>query len=68
MSAYQQITDSGDGAFAVVYQQTSTSAWGVQAQTYATEAEADAAAIAVVEAGAYQARVAKPTGVLFRHA
>jgi len=65
--AYVQITDSGDGAYAVIYQQTQGGAWGVQAQTYQTEGAADAAAIAVVEAGAYQARVCPPVGVLFRH-
>lgn len=67
MPAYVQITDSGDGAYTVVYQGTSGGAWGVQSTTYATEALAIAAAIAVVEAGNYQARVCKPDGVLFRH-
>jgi len=69
MAAYQQITDSGEGNFSIVYQQVdSSSPWGVYSTTYPTEAAADAQAIALVEAGTYQARVCKPTGVLFRKA
>ena len=69
MNAYKQITDSPSAAYPVVYQATEGGVWGVQATVKATEAEADAQAIAIVESGsAFRARVCKPTGVLFEQA
>ena len=66
-ASYTQTTNSSDGAFCVAYRNTVNDAWGVDATTHQTEAAATLAAIAKVEAGAYQARVCPPVGVLFTH-
>ena len=67
MGTFEQVADSNEGKYAVVYQ-NAADVWGVEAQVHDTEAQAAQRAATIVESGsAKRARVCQPTGDLFQN-
>lgn len=68
MSAFEQVTDTPTAAYPVVAQNLPSEGWYIIPANPpdATEGEAELRAAQAVAAGAYRARVCRPTGDLFQ--